>query len=191
MLNQLAKDILEVNRANGFDVTTPEDVNNPLKSIKVVMLIKSEIAEALEALRQPGMGNFDEEIADVVIRALDFVAGLGGDLDAILRPDKREDPFHGITADEVAQYISDTEFGIGVKIDKNDPVTLLPILAAMDMTTTEMSISHLESIVNEAAGLIGLATMMSVIVGFDLEAVIRKKLEANKGRGRMHGGKLF
>lgn len=46
-----------------------------------LMLIVSEVSEALEALRKDDTDNFAEELADVVIRVCDLVGGLEIDLE--------------------------------------------------------------------------------------------------------------
>lgn len=45
-----------------------------------LMLITSEVGEAEEALRKNDMENFQEEIADIVIRCFDLAGGLDFDL---------------------------------------------------------------------------------------------------------------
>lgn len=47
-------------------------------------LIHSEVSEALEAVRHRDRPNFDEELADTVIRVLSVAYGLGTDLDAVV-----------------------------------------------------------------------------------------------------------
>lgn len=46
-----------------------------------LMLIVSEVSEALEALRKKDKENFKEELADVVIRVCDLAGGLNIDLE--------------------------------------------------------------------------------------------------------------
>lgn len=57
--------------------------NNALASR--LMLIVSEVSEALEALRKGDIDNFEEELADVIIRTCDLAGGLDIDLEAELR----------------------------------------------------------------------------------------------------------
>ena len=47
-----------------------------------LMLIVSELGEALEGLRYSDMANFKEELADVAIRLADLCGGLGIDLES-------------------------------------------------------------------------------------------------------------
>lgn len=150
-LNALGRDIIAINKANGWNVTTPADwpgqftdalaefmaeephwmppsddcmgnatrgywrvfvirardratvigtgktaqaaVDDAAANIKrdpvltykipaVLALITSEVSEALEGFRKGDRANFEEEIADVMIRCLDLCAGLGIDIDA-------------------------------------------------------------------------------------------------------------
>ncbi len=99
MLNQLGKDIIQINTANGFNVTTPEDWDDPYKIPAVLMLVTTEVAEATEGFRHNDKENFAEECADVVIRMLDLTAGLGIDIEAAiaakLEKNKRRGFKHG------------------------------------------------------------------------------------------------
>jgi NTP pyrophosphatase (non-canonical NTP hydrolase) len=45
-----------------------------------IMLISTELSEAVEALRKNDQSNFREELADVAIRLFDLAGGLGIDL---------------------------------------------------------------------------------------------------------------
>lgn len=55
-------------------------INNAISTR--LMLIVSELGEALEGLRQGDRDNFNEELADVAIRLGDLCGGLGIDLEA-------------------------------------------------------------------------------------------------------------
>ena len=73
--------IVEINRANGWNVTTPNDWEGRQYKIPAVLaLIHSEVSEALEAYRKDDRANFQEELADVFIRLLDLSHGMGIDL---------------------------------------------------------------------------------------------------------------
>ena len=50
-----------------------------------LMLIVSEVSEALEALRNKEKDSFKEELADVAIRLADLCGGLGIDLEAEIK----------------------------------------------------------------------------------------------------------
>lgn len=77
----LSKDILAINQANGWDVIAPADwpkegAPNTDKLMRNMALIHSEASEGVEAIRINDRENFEEELADVVIRCLDVAAGL-------------------------------------------------------------------------------------------------------------------
>lgn len=84
LANDLAARILDINRKNGWKVTTPEDWNQDYKIPAVLALIHSEVSEALEGFRRDDIDNFREELVDVIIRALDLAGGLGFDIDAAI-----------------------------------------------------------------------------------------------------------
>ena len=80
--NRLAQEIVKINTANGWNVTTLEDWKQPYKIPAILALITSEVSEALEDFRKDDKEHFAEEIADVVIRVLDLTGGMGIDIDA-------------------------------------------------------------------------------------------------------------
>ena len=85
MLNNLANEIVEINKANGWDVTIPEDWPNAVYKLGTLLaLIHSEVSEALEALRHQDRTNFEEELADALIRILGFAGGLRIDMDTVV-----------------------------------------------------------------------------------------------------------
>ena len=79
--NQLAQEIVKINTANGWNVTTLEDWKQPYKIPAILALITSEVSEALEDFRKDDKEHFAEEIADVLIRVLDLTGGMGIDID--------------------------------------------------------------------------------------------------------------
>lgn len=81
-MNQLAKEINEVNRNNGWNVLEPEQWEDDYKIPAILALIHSEVSEALEAFRVGDGENFEEELADVIIRVLDCAGGLDLDMDS-------------------------------------------------------------------------------------------------------------
>ena len=81
-LNDLAVEIVGVNKANGWNVCEPDDwFRDKYKIPAVLALIHSEVSEALEAYRKDDKENFVEELADVLIRVLDCAGGLGLNMD--------------------------------------------------------------------------------------------------------------
>lgn len=84
-LNELAYEINEINRANGWEVLRPEEWDDPRRVPAIIALIHSEASEALEGFRHRDKANFAEELADVLIRVLDCAGGLGIDLDDEVR----------------------------------------------------------------------------------------------------------
>lgn len=81
-MNQLAKEINEVNRNNGWNVLEPSQWSDAYKIPAILALIHSEVSEALEAFRIGDRENFEEELADVIIRVLDCAGGLDLDMEA-------------------------------------------------------------------------------------------------------------
>lgn len=91
MINHMGKAINENARNKGF---YPEGQNHsdPVWISNRLMLITSELAEALEAIRQdppnmssqPKTGGFGEELADACIRIFDLATSLDIDLEAAI-----------------------------------------------------------------------------------------------------------
>ena len=81
-LARLGDRIHEVNRLNGWSVTTPERWANTNEVPAVLALIHSEVSEALEAFRHDDRENFAEELADVLMRVVGLSHGLEIDLAA-------------------------------------------------------------------------------------------------------------
>lgn len=84
-INQLGREIIEINRNNKWKVVVPEDWDHEYKIPAITALIMSEVSEALEAFRKNDIANFREELADIIIRTLDCAAGFGFDMDAAIR----------------------------------------------------------------------------------------------------------
>lgn len=84
-LNDLAKEIIEINTANGWNCTKPEQWADTYKIPAILALITSETSEALEAFRKNDKENFAEECADQIIRILDLTGGLEIDIDSAIR----------------------------------------------------------------------------------------------------------
>ncbi len=95
MLNELGKEIIEINRANGWNVTKPGDFEDHYKMLAVCALITSETSEAVEAVRKRDFENFKEECADQLIRILDLTAGLEIDIDEEVRKKLEKNKLRG------------------------------------------------------------------------------------------------
>lgn len=86
-LNKLAKQIAEGVKVRGFRTPTEIGVcpmcgQDP--TIAKLGLVTTEVSEAVEAARKNDRANFDEEIADTMIRLLDLAGAMNIDLDKIL-----------------------------------------------------------------------------------------------------------
>lgn len=66
--------------AHGWKVTGPDDWEDKHEVPAVLMLIVTELAEAMEAFRNNDKANFSEELADAVIRTIGLSHGMGIDL---------------------------------------------------------------------------------------------------------------
>ena len=80
-LADIGREINKINRGNGWQVLEPDQWTDPYKIPAVLALVHTEVSEAVEAFRNDDRANFEEELADVLIRVLDIVGGLGIDID--------------------------------------------------------------------------------------------------------------
>ena len=87
-LNDIGAEAHAINMSNGWDVFSREDWPADGEKDKVrflcthLALFHTEVSEATEAVRHRDKDNFEEELADVVIRVASVAHGLGIDLDA-------------------------------------------------------------------------------------------------------------
>jgi len=84
-INELGREINEINKANGWKVAEPTDWALEYKIPALLALVHSEVSEALEGFRGLDYDNFCEELADVMIRTMDLASGLGIDLESEIR----------------------------------------------------------------------------------------------------------
>jgi NTP pyrophosphatase (non-canonical NTP hydrolase) len=85
--NKFADKCFNIASDNGFhenDGSAKETWNNPDRVNSILMLVVTELAEAVEANRHNDFENFSEEIADVFIRLFDAAALMNVDLDAAI-----------------------------------------------------------------------------------------------------------
>lgn len=84
-LQDLAREIRDINRANGWNVFEEHQWSDMYKIPGVLALVHSEISEGLEAFRKDDKENFLEEMADGLIRILDCVGGMTDNFDSVVR----------------------------------------------------------------------------------------------------------
>jgi NTP pyrophosphatase (non-canonical NTP hydrolase) len=95
-MNTLSNEINQINRSNGWKVIAPEQWADPHKVPAILALIHSEVSEALEAFRRDDKDNFEEELADTLIRVLDCCGGLGINIDAVVRAKLEKNKTRGL-----------------------------------------------------------------------------------------------
>lgn len=188
MLNRLAQTILEINRANGWNVTQPSDMDsNPYKIPAILALIHSEISEASEAYVIGDSENFSEELADVVIRDLDMLGGLGVDIEAQI----------GFGRDQIPPMESLNQIGawrtselIATDAAAPNGSALLLFLHRQTSVCLECFRRNKENdFYWEAATLLLSTLSFADRMLIDMDKEVALKLEKNKGRGYRHGGK--
>jgi NTP pyrophosphatase (non-canonical NTP hydrolase) len=96
-LNPICSAVAEHVREKGFHTPTSlEDVDGVLAKL---MLVVTEIGEAAEAVRHGNQANFNEELADAVIRIYDLCGHMGIDLglaiDGKMTINAKREPKHG------------------------------------------------------------------------------------------------
>lgn len=89
-LHDIGREAHSINAGNGWEVFKPTDWPADAEKDKVrflgthMALVHSEVSEATEAIRHRDRENFDEELADVVIRVASIAHGLGTDLETVI-----------------------------------------------------------------------------------------------------------
>jgi NTP pyrophosphatase (non-canonical NTP hydrolase) len=91
-INEIGRIAHDINESNGWGVFSTSDwprkhhETTRIHSLCTHMaLVHTEVSEATEAIRHFDRANFDEELADIVIRVASIAYGLGTDLDAAIR----------------------------------------------------------------------------------------------------------
>ena len=92
-----------INIGNGWDVFSATDwptANTEKDKVRFLCthmaLFHSEVSEATEAIRKRDRANFDEELADIVIRVASVAHGLRIDLDTVIKNKQRRTGDHRI-----------------------------------------------------------------------------------------------
>ena len=80
ILDGIGGDIHNTKIAKGWKITTAQDWEDPNEIPAVLMLIVSEVSEALEAFRDDDKDHFSEELADIFIRLVGLAHGMNIDL---------------------------------------------------------------------------------------------------------------
>lgn len=85
-IEQLSREIREVNQANGWGSPTLQDFVEDANYVLVKLaLIHTEVSEAVEAVRKEDLDNFAEELADTAIRLFDLAYTMDIDLGRRIR----------------------------------------------------------------------------------------------------------
>ncbi len=90
-MDRLAEMVHQTTRGKGFwdhedtMLGNADMVPNPSIVPEKLALIHSEVSEALEAFRAKKTGDFEEELADTIIRVLDLAAYMGFSMDMSVR----------------------------------------------------------------------------------------------------------
>lgn len=175
----LGQVILEINRQNGWNVTTPMCFAKPHKIGCIVALIQSELSEALEAARKGDRENFVEELADAKIRILDCLAGLGVRFPEDIGEWESDLPF-------VDPADWDAEYRVGSLLSK--------IGAKLHDSLQYWADGHARNPNRFAEALLECMIAIGELssgLDMDLEHAMNEKLEKNRHRGFRHGGKKF
>lgn len=73
MLDNIIVDVVTINDANGWDAVDCDDfIEHPQLVATKLVLLHSEVSEAMEALRNQDIKNFHEEMIDIFIRWCDL-----------------------------------------------------------------------------------------------------------------------
>lgn len=195
-LRALGKEIIAINTANGWKVTTPEAWHMPYKIPTYLTLIHTEISEAMEAFRHENTEEFYEECADVFIRILDMTEGLGIDVGMRLRIIGEPGPE---TDGRLIYDVAWKDWGAGgvmptfEKLTWDDTYHIPALLAFMHLELSRALLAFMErnawDFSLKISYVIKYLYNIEQVLGFDLDDEIRRKLDKNKTRGFKHGNK--
>ena len=183
MFNELAERIVKINKANGWNVLTPGDADNPYRIPTALCLIHSEITEAWQAYHIGDRKNFEEELADIEIRTLDMMGGLGYDIEAWVT--------FGSPKTELGKSLND--IGRMRCASLNMGWSVVEWLMWLH-TRTDLCLEHFrrengDGFRFEAAMLLLDTLAMGHEAKVDMDRQVAAKLEKNAQRGYRHGGK--
>lgn len=190
MLNKLAREILEINQANGWSVTQPSDMDDsPYKIPAILALIHSEISEAWEAFHGADRDNFGEELADVIIRILDMLGGLGVDIEAQVSFGRDQIPPME-SLNQIGAWRTTEIASAGAAAKPSDGIEFLLFLHGQTSACLECFRKNMEVDFFWEATMLLLNTLgFADLARIDMDREVALKLEKNKGRGYRHGGK--
>jgi len=98
-IQKVSMRIHEINARHGWNDITKKDWKNKYKIPTKLALIMSEVSEALEGFRNDDIGNFSEELADIVIRTLHLAymldINMSGEIDDKCRINSARSLRHG------------------------------------------------------------------------------------------------
>lgn len=160
-LHELAAEIHKVNRANGFDDPTWE--NLPTK----LMLVVTELDEAAQSVKGVEYDPFPEELADVAIRTLDILTTLWpGDWCNRCAESPREPDRYQVQCAER---------------------TLWPLVHLLCRATEYWRYNNFTDVKITLEFLIQNLFRVATLYAIDLEYEIRVKVGKNAQRGHLHG----
>lgn len=84
-LNELARAISDWRESKCFITPSTIEGKDGEMMLGKLMLVVSELGEATEAVRQRDYANFQEEIADTLIRLLDICGTMGIDIEKVIK----------------------------------------------------------------------------------------------------------
>ena len=177
-IEKLQIEIRAINIANGWKVPVPEDWKLENRVPTFICLIHSEISELLLGYLNKDKVNFSEELADIVIRIIDLVYGLGKNLDTYMNMEV-------ITKRHISY--------IPMSWRSDHTSMLLCIVSMHGCCSCALEAFRKQKFgydfFNQLAATVYTIQKLCENLNIDLQKEIEKKLEKNKTRGIKHGGK--